>query len=149
MLKFYTKTETSTPVIYVLCSMISNVTKKFNKHKQWGRKIFIRSMRGSRNFHERGFNENGNFWSQTRRGPTPKKSRNYIFVGKIFKFQGGGGSGLPVPPPSGSAYEVQHDFWTQTPIAKQTLFNCNKTGYYVTLTFILILTSLSKMITDA
>ena len=38
-------------------------------------------MRGSRNFHERGSNENGNFWSQTRGGggPTPKKSRNYLF----------------------------------------------------------------------
>ena len=36
-------------------------------------------MRGSRNFHERGSNENGNFWSQTRGGPTPQKSRNYLF----------------------------------------------------------------------
>ena len=63
----------------------------------------IISMCGSRNFHERGSNENGNFWSQTRGGPTPKKSRNYLFLGKIFKFQGG--SGPPVPP-SGSA----HDF---------------------------------------
>ena len=36
-------------------------------------------MRGSRNFHERGSNENGNFLSQTRGGPTPKKSRNYLF----------------------------------------------------------------------
>ena len=53
-------------------------------------------MRGSRNFHERGSNENGNFWSQTRGGPPPKKSRNYLFLGKIFKFQGG--SGPPVPP---------------------------------------------------
>ena len=47
-------------------------------------------MGGSRNFHERGSNENGNFWSQTRGGPTPQKSRNYLFLGKIFKFQGGG-----------------------------------------------------------
>ena len=46
-------------------------------------------MRGSRNFHERGSNENGNFWSQTRGGPTPKKSLNYLFLGKIFRFQGG------------------------------------------------------------
>ena len=53
-------------------------------------------MRGSRNFHERGSNENGNFLSQTRGGPTPKKSRNYLFLGKIFKLQGG--SGPPVPP---------------------------------------------------
>ena len=29
-------------------------------------------------------------------GPTPQKSRNYLFLGKIFKFQGG--SGPPVPP---------------------------------------------------
>ena len=60
-------------------------------------------MRGSRNFHERGSNENGNFWSQMRGGPTPKKSRNYLFLGKIFKFQGG--SGPPVPP-SGSAHVI-------------------------------------------
>ena len=46
-------------------------------------------MRGSRNFHEGGSNENGNFWSQTRGGPTPKKSRNYLFLGKFFEFQGG------------------------------------------------------------
>ena len=63
-------------------------------------------MRGSRNFHERGSNENGNFWPQTRGGPTPKKSRNYLFLGKIFKFQGG--SGPPVPP-SGSAHAVDVD----------------------------------------
>ena len=59
-------------------------------------------MRGSRNFHERGFNENGNFWSQTRGGgggPTPQKSRNYLFLGKIFKFQGGGGPDPRSPPP--------------------------------------------------
>ena len=40
------------------------------------------SMRGSRNFHERGSNENGNFWSQARGGGesnTPPKSRNYLF----------------------------------------------------------------------
>ena len=61
-------------------------------------------MRGSRNFHERGSNENGNFWSQTWGGPTPKKSRNYLFLGKIFKFQGG--SGPPVPP-SGSAHALR------------------------------------------
>ena len=54
-------------------------------------------MRGSRNFHERGSNENGNFWSQTSvcvcvgggggggGGPTLKKSRNYLFLGKNFK----------------------------------------------------------------
>ena len=46
-------------------------------------------MRGSRNFHEKGSNENGNFWSQTRGGPTLKKSRNDLFLGKVFKFQGG------------------------------------------------------------
>ena len=50
----------------------------------------LMSMRGSRNFHERGSSENGNFWSQTRGGgPTPQKSRNNLFLGKIFKFQGG------------------------------------------------------------
>ena len=59
-------------------------------------------MRGSRNFHERGSNETGNFWSQMRGVQPPKKSRNYLFLGKIFKFQGG--SGPPVTP-SGSAHE--------------------------------------------
>ena len=59
-------------------------------------------MHGSRNFHERGSNENGNFWSQTRGGPTPKKIPKFPFLGKIFKFQGG--SGPPVPP-SGSVHE--------------------------------------------
>ena len=61
-------------------------------------------MRGSSNFHERGSNENVNFWSQTRGGPIPLKSRNYFFLGKIFKFQGG--SGPPAPPPSGSAHAL-------------------------------------------
>ena len=56
-------------------------------------------MSGSRNFHERGSNENGNFWSQPRGGPTPQKSRNYLFLGKIFKFQGGGGGPDPRSPP--------------------------------------------------
>ena len=37
-------------------------------------------------------------------GSNPKKSRNYLFLGKIFKFQGG--SGPPVPP-SGSAHVSQ------------------------------------------
>ena len=61
--------------------------------------MYMYTMRGSRNFHERGSNENGNFWSQTRGGPTPQKSRNYLFLGKIFKFQGGGGgSGPPLDP---------------------------------------------------
>ena len=36
-------------------------------------KILCVCMRGSRNFHERGSNENGNFWSQTRGGVQPKK----------------------------------------------------------------------------
>ena len=56
-------------------------------------------MHGSRNFHERGSNENCTFWSQTRGGPTPQKSRNYLFLGTIFKFQGGSGPPPPPPPP--------------------------------------------------
>ena len=53
-------------------------------------------MRGSRNFHERGSNENGNFWSQARGGGVrPPPVRNYPFLGKNFKFQVG--SGPPVP----------------------------------------------------
>ena len=45
-------------------------------------------MRGSRNFHERGSNENGK---------PPKNPEITFFLGKIFKFQGG--SGPPPPPP--------------------------------------------------
>ena len=58
-------------------------------------------MRGSRNFHERGSNENGNFWSQTRGGGAGSNLPNLPklpFLCKIFKFQGGG-SGSLVPPP--------------------------------------------------
>ena len=64
-------------------------------------------MRGSRNFHDRGSNENGNFWSQTRGGggSNPQKIPKLPFLGKIFKFHGGG-SGPPVPPPSGSAHDL-------------------------------------------
>ena len=50
-------------------------------------------MRGARNFHERGSNENGNFCSQTRGGggSDPQKiTKLPFFLGKIFKFQGGG-----------------------------------------------------------
>ena len=54
-------------------------------------------MRGSRNFNERGSNENGNFWSQRRGVQPPKNPEITFFLGKIFKFQGG--SGPPVPPP--------------------------------------------------
>ena len=36
-------------------------------------------MPGSRNFHERGSNENGNFWSQTR-GVQPPKNPEITFV---------------------------------------------------------------------
>ena len=41
------------------------------------------------------------FFYHRRGGLTPRKSRNYLFLGKIFKFQRG--SGPPVPP-SGSAH---------------------------------------------
>ena len=55
-------------------------------------------MRGSRNFHERGSNENGNFWSQTRGGGSnPQKIPKSPFLSKIFKF-GGGGVRTPGPP---------------------------------------------------
>ena len=37
-------------------------------------------------------------------GPTPQKSRNDLFLGKFFKFQGGGGPDPQSPPPSGSAH---------------------------------------------
>ena len=39
-------------------------------------------------------------------GSNPQKSRNYLFLGKFFKFQGG--SGPPVPP-SGFAHAFQGD----------------------------------------
>ena len=55
-------------------------------------------------------------------GPTSQKSRNYLFLGKIFKFQGG--SGPPVPP-SGSA----HGFGTSVFfIADTEAVPCNSTG---------------------
>ena len=61
-------------------------------------------MRGCRNFHERGSNENGNF-SHRRGGGggvQPPKNPEMTFLGKIFKFQGGGGSpdprSLPLDP---------------------------------------------------
>ena len=38
---------------------------------------FVKFMRGSRNFHERGSNENGNFWSQTR-GAEKNKITTYL-----------------------------------------------------------------------
>ena len=43
-------------------------------------------MRGSRNFHERGSNENGNFWSQARGGGVqPSKNPEItFFLGKIY-----------------------------------------------------------------
>ena len=55
------------------------------------------NMRGSRNFHERGSSENGTFWSQTRGVQPSQKSRNYLFLGKIFKFQGGPDPRSPPP----------------------------------------------------
>ena len=50
-------------------------------------------MRGSKNFHERGSNENGNFWSQTRGVQPSKNPEITFFLGKFFKFQGGEGGG--------------------------------------------------------
>ena len=67
-----------------------NKKKKKKKKKKTLSYMYVRmncGMRGSRNFHERGSNENGNFWSQARGGggcPTLKKSRNYLFLGKIY-----------------------------------------------------------------
>ena len=55
------------------------------------------------------------FVSQTRGGPTPQKSRNYLFLGKIFKFQGGSG---PSVPPSGSAHERDNITHTKCRIAR-------------------------------
>ena len=116
-------------------------------------------MRGSRNFHERGSNENGNFWSQTRGGSNTQKSRNYLFLGKIFKFQGG--SGPPVPP-SGSAHgahELGGHLWgsalytQQKKLRKMCLRACNTrtvkfheiwTSYYYKLSFYLSNEGLSE-----
>ena len=38
--------------------------------------------------------------------PQPPKSQNYLFLGKIFKFKGGGGPDLRSPP-SGSAHDLE------------------------------------------
>ena len=70
------------PLIW-LCSNVAEklLTRNFNHETHFDGEIVILDgikqrfhMRGSRNFHERGFNENDNFWSRTRGGPTPKKS---------------------------------------------------------------------------
>ena len=42
-------------------------------------------MRGSRNFHERGSNENGNFWSQTRGGVQPLKNPEITFLAHLSR----------------------------------------------------------------
>ena len=60
-------------------------------------------MRGSRNFHERGSNENGNFWSQMRGGLTPPKILKLPFLGKFSNSRGVRTPG----PSSGSAHETQ------------------------------------------
>ena len=51
-------------------------------------------MRGSRNFHEGGPTKMVIFGHRRGGSYPPKKSRNYPLLGKIFKFQRGGG----VPP---------------------------------------------------
>ena len=55
----------------------------------------------------------------------PQKSRNYLFLGKIFKFQGG--SGPPVPP-SGSAHvnewKIMFDSYIGTIFASFGVVTC-------------------------
>ena len=65
-------------------------------------------MRGSRHFYKRGFNQNGKILSQTRGGggSKPSKIPKLPFLGKIFRFQGGGGWTPGPPPPSGSAHDL-------------------------------------------
>ena len=88
-----------TAQIMLLFYYYMRFTRSFEITCRDSNKLFgIGHMRGSRNFHERGSNENGNFWSQTRGGPTPQKFPNYLFLGKIFKFEGGGVR-TPGPPP--------------------------------------------------
>ena len=49
---------------------------------------YMPGMRGSRNFHERGPMKMVILSHRRGGGPTPKKSRNYLFLGKIFKGSG-------------------------------------------------------------
>ena len=64
-------------------------------------------MRGSRNFHERGSNENGNFLSQTRGVQPPKNPEMTFFKVKFSNSRGGGGGpDHRSPPPSGSAHDL-------------------------------------------
>ena len=60
------------------------------------------AMHGSRNFHERWSNENGNFWSQTRGGgggQPPKNPEITLFYVKFSNSRGGGGPDPRSPPP--------------------------------------------------
>ena len=59
-------------------------------------------MRGSRNFHERGSNENGNVWSQTKGEVQPTKNPKITFF--WVKFSNSRGVRTPGPP-FGSAHD--------------------------------------------
>ena len=54
-------------------SEVLSAIEMFIPSKMTKPKYSLPCMRGSRNFHERGSKENGNFWSKTRGGPTPQK----------------------------------------------------------------------------
>ena len=88
-------------------------------------------MRGFRNFNVRGSNENGNFWSQTRGGPTLKKSRNYLFLGKIFKFQGGPDPRSPPLDPRMGTSKANSTVPDLTPQKGAFMFDTSKRGFYV------------------
>ena len=67
-------------------------------HQGWFTAIYSLPMRGSRNFHERGSNENGNFWSQTRGVQPPKNPEITFFYVKFQNSRGGGGPDPRSPP---------------------------------------------------
>ena len=67
-------------------------------------------MRGSKNFHERGFNENGNFWSQTRGGGgNPELT---FFKVKFSNSRGGGADPLsPLLDPRMGIYIYNYGYY--------------------------------------
>ena len=78
-------------------------------------------MRRSRNFHERGSNENGNFLvTGEGGGSNPPKILKLPFFKVKFSISRGGPDPRSPPPPSGSAHvpaSYDHNCWWEKPIS--------------------------------